>query len=93
MKRIKQKDKNTISIGDIFYIDGLHIRSTVIGICDDTKSRVKIVVTRYWSRRDQKYYYETTKLPSFIYGACLWSECSEEWANKICDSFGINHLF
>ena len=92
MKKIKQKDKTTITIGDIVYLD-LHTRSTVIAFCDDQELGVKLVITRYWSKHKARYYYETLPLPSFIYDACLWSECKKEWANKICDSFGINHLF
>ena len=93
MKRIKQKDKSTISVGDMYYIESHTTKSKVVAICDDQEKGVKLIISRYWSRTKARYYYLTYPIDLFIYNAYLWSECTRSWANKVCDSFGINHLF
>lgn len=93
MKRIKQIDKNTLNINDEFYVVSHTYRSKIISFVNDQEKDTTLVVFRTKIRGSKFPIYGVLNLPTFINNAYLWSELDRSWANCICDSFKLKHLF
>lgn len=91
MKRIKQKENSTLNINDEFYVVSHKFRSKIIAFVDDQENGNTLVVFR--SKISKSSVYGVLDLLTFIYNAYLWSELDRSWANCICDSFKLKHLF